>query len=839
MASLPDNLLELVFDLIPVFGQDDFEDIFEASAETFSVGDQYKVRNELNRLCETCEKVIDLRGEVDEKCSKFLHKGRVHYLDDLAKETFSKGLELYGQYTVGIWEEVNQTGNNYRVMKAQQEQARLNAEKFEQQRKAEKLQNILATKLAYTSDNYPAHVIRFGDYLNRDEERMNYAVTAYLIFADGSEVEGVTKDLSVKGIFMRVPLSAKVELDDKVKVKLTEQLPKYKTVAPEGIEYQVKRIECIDNVIWLGLNRTYSEDEDLFSEYAEQLIGSNKFVYKVNLDNAIDAALKLGHEQVFFARTMTMALFIDDAHGQKRLRYALTSGPNEANLQFFVDDADRQYLPSIFTSAKINKILSLKTDHCLLYCFTHRVQNNLLLFAAFSFELQTDEQMKRLFVGYGSKKDSWKVFDIRKVAIDSTDAEMAFSVPSRNYESNDSDEDDEQDESESSAVVADSVDLSKLTYAFMLNELSGELSSGAYHSRGFDADLMSEITQYQINHNDGSAELKWVKYGLEELRHEPRFAYKTKAFVTFTNGMKVESTSIDFSARGVQIFMPRPVAVEKSELVYLTFPLLQKITKQLKLDQLEYRVVRTVNDQKTLFLQAVEVEEQMHHGVKFFKDLIKRNYQKLTLVSESTAQQNLTKALKNLMQKPLVTIPFYVNKVANQMRVTKLVGALEPHQLLQRLQSDEFMAKVNISVLMQHESFEAFISSFAKGTDTPAQYRTMDLFISCTEEAITVKSDLELTDKQQRQAFIEQALSEGEVYCFRVYLFGVQKVQLRKIADELEYIHHYAQHKSKYIALSLTRIVSVGELVDITDFVMDYLAIDPTSIMPAMSLEDI
>lgn len=827
MSQIPDALIEVTYSLIPVFGQEDFDDVFELSAGEFTVGEQYQIRNELIRLCEPCEKVIDLRGEVDEKCKKFLHKGRVHYLDTLARETFEEGVERYGHYTVGVWEEVTNTGNNFRVMQARAEQERLNAQKYERQRKAEKLQNILATKLHYSNDNYPAHVIGFGDYFNRAEERMNYAVGAKLIFEDDRSCEATTKDLSVTGLFLRIPLSEKIELGDKVRVVLSEQLPKYKEIAQEGVEYEVKRIECIDKVFWLGLNRTYSEVKDLFSDYARELIAGNKIVYKVNLDNAIDAVLKMGHEQVFFARSMTMTVFVEDLHGQKRLPYALTSGPNESNLKYFEDDSGKQYLPSILSGRLLNQLLD-GADSCLLYCFTHRIEGQLLYFAAFSWQLDEDPEIKRLFLGYGSKKDSWKVFKVCPIALEKEDADSSFVVPKRSSE---------DAEETSVSTRSDVIDLGKLSHALMLTEVNDKVSNHAYEQLGFNSELMSEITRFQINYNSGAYALKWVKFGLEELRHEPRFSYKTKVFVNFDNGMKLESTSVDFSARGVQISLPRAMAVNIGDTVGLTFPLLQKITRQLVLDKLQYRVVRTVNDQKTLYLQAIEIEEVMHHGVKFFKDLIKRNQHKLTLVTESTEQMRLTRALKNLVQKRLSGIPFYINRVSGQLRLTKLVGSINSHPLLERLKSDEFMGKVNIAQLMNNDAFETFIGAFAKGVSNPSECKSMLLFVAVSDDDIKVKTDFELFDEPKQKAFVEQALSQGDIYCFKVYLFGVARVQLRKIADELEYIHHYAQHKSKYIALSLTRIISVGEFVDISEFVMDYLAVKKTDVLDEISAD--
>ena len=380
MSQLPVALLEVIHQLIPLFGRDDFDDHFEQMAAGYTVPEQYQIRNELVRLCESCEKMIDLRGEVSGKCRKYIHKGRVHHLDELAIEAFEAGLETFGHYTVGVWESVNNTGNNFRVQQERAERERVNAAKCEQARKAEKLQHILATRLQYNAQNYPVHVIRFGDYFNRTEERMNYSVAAVLTNDEGEQMEGVTKDLSLKGIFLRVGLAEKVALDDIYKVRLSEQVKKYSQLTDNGIEYQVKRIEYLDNVIWLGLVRTFAEkNTDEINDYINELIVCNKFVYKVNLDNAIDAALKQGYEQVFFARTQSMALYVENQGSQYRLRYAMTNGLNEHHLRFFNDQDNRQHINTLFSSAQLSRLLGDRNEQTLLYCFSHPVQGSLLV----------------------------------------------------------------------------------------------------------------------------------------------------------------------------------------------------------------------------------------------------------------------------------------------------------------------------------------------------------------------------------------------------------------------------------------------------------------------------
>ncbi|MFT5164666.1 MAG: hypothetical protein ACI9FJ_003273, partial [Alteromonadaceae bacterium] len=292
----------------------------------------------------------------------------------------------------------------------------------------------------------------------------------------------------------------------------------------------------------------------------------------------------------------------------------------------------------------------------------------------------------------------------------------------------------------------------------------------------------------------------------------------------------------------LQVVLPRPVVVKHSEIIQLAFPLLQQITKKLQLSGLDYRVVGTENHNKTLYLRAMSQEEEVHHGVKFFYDLIKRNRDKLTLVADSKEDAILVKTLKNLYQQVLGVIPFYVTRVDGRLRITQWVKSINPHPVFDWLKADNIMAKVDISALIDNSAFEIFVSTANARIKAVNQSESIDLFVQYTEAKVAdkeagegkgaeqqdgpqfeIKTQSELNTPALQKAFVEQAQSKGQFICLRVYMSMVAKVDTRKIAEELEYIHHYARHKSKTITQLLTRINNVGEMVDISEYVIGYL----------------
>ena len=89
---------------------------------------QFLLKMELKRLGQPCNYYIDLRGRVDGEVRPYDHGGKTHYMDDTAVKAFERGIKRYGRYTLGLYEEVMNTDNNYRVRHKQQTEQRLQAQ---------------------------------------------------------------------------------------------------------------------------------------------------------------------------------------------------------------------------------------------------------------------------------------------------------------------------------------------------------------------------------------------------------------------------------------------------------------------------------------------------------------------------------------------------------------------------------------------------------------------------------------------------------------------------------------------------------------------------------------
>ncbi len=113
------EILSLVERLIPVYRSGDLDYLLSQMTEGHPPSAKLLVKMELNRLMAPCTKSIDLRGKVQGECREYHFDGRQHWLDDVAFNSYQKSLKKFGAYTEGVWEAVNNTRNNFRVMKQQ------------------------------------------------------------------------------------------------------------------------------------------------------------------------------------------------------------------------------------------------------------------------------------------------------------------------------------------------------------------------------------------------------------------------------------------------------------------------------------------------------------------------------------------------------------------------------------------------------------------------------------------------------------------------------------------------------------------------------------------------
>ncbi len=169
----------------------EFEPLFAVATKHVPKTEKFLLKMELKRLAGPCTRLIDLRGNVDGECRAYEHDTRTHYLDPLAIRVFEENIEQYNGYTFGVYEAVNNTENNFRVI-------------YQKEKRGIQNQTTAETTKIFEKLHYPATISQFGPYFNRSEERMNFAITINAVFENKKTLEVLSSDISISGCKIRV-----------------------------------------------------------------------------------------------------------------------------------------------------------------------------------------------------------------------------------------------------------------------------------------------------------------------------------------------------------------------------------------------------------------------------------------------------------------------------------------------------------------------------------------------------------------------------------------------------------------------------------------------------------
>ena len=209
MATVIDTYQYIIDQLVPVLQAPDFDELFKAMTAEISKPHQFQLKMELNRLKAPSPRLVDLRGHVQGTVTPYEYDDKTHYLDQLAIEVFERGIRHYGTFTVGVFEEVNSTENNFRVLHQKEQKERLVEKEQAEKRKLQERQQRKAITPLTTSDeeeeedptliSYNANKVQFQSYAIRSEERMNYSIAIEVQFAVGDNIKATSSDLSVSG----------------------------------------------------------------------------------------------------------------------------------------------------------------------------------------------------------------------------------------------------------------------------------------------------------------------------------------------------------------------------------------------------------------------------------------------------------------------------------------------------------------------------------------------------------------------------------------------------------------------------------------------------------------
>ncbi len=801
--------------LKPLLNTSEFSEVFNILTAEIPKPKQFLLKMELKRLGQPCGYYIDLRGKVDGEVRPYEHKGKTHYLDDTAIKAFERGIKRYGQYTLGLYEEVTNTDNNYRVRHKQETNQRIQA--------VISGDPLLAKEpVAENTDDEKAgpSLIQFASYCSRGEERMNFIIDIEIEAEDGEHFQASTVDLSVSGSKLKVPNSRRLQAGQKIAIFFRGLEQEFALGNDNGIAYLVLDTEVVERAQYVRVKRIIENENKGFAEFLKNFINGNKRRYKVNLDNTLDAVVVKGYEQFYLPRISSLPVFLAVREGLPVPICALTTENNRQLVQYFQDERQFSVLIQILSGKRLKACLSKAPleRSTTLYCFTHAAKGKLYYYSATADELAQTPHLQNVFFGFGAQKPSWRVFHLVVHRTHPADAHVLLSLP-------------DSADSEISKLNQPPPQLVQnmiqdFRYVACLTDITQQESTLLYQQISFDESLLGQLKVYGHPKLDEMPPLESVAVQYVNLRAEGRFLYKTKVMLKVNSQHYIEAITRDFSSKGLQIETSETISYQKGDKVQLALPDMQKISSKYGLTDLEYEVMAVSKSQLVMNLRIIEGETP-HQGRLFFEQLIKSNRAKLTLAEETPKFAGLGQALRNMYVKALNSFPFFMHRHGIRYDLNVIGRGAEPnnlHRLLGIFQDKQ--QKFNLQPMLKNNATNLHFANQLKLMKRQDAPKSFELFIrfrqgqSKMEQSFVTEYDFDLKTAQARQYFVQDALANDLLFCFRIFLSRTGRPDTEHINKELSYVSVYAIHKAKVLEEELWSVVGVGDVIDISDEIL-------------------
>jgi len=793
---------DLVNELKTYLGNAKFDLIFKSKTAGLTKPEQFLMKMEMSRLSQPVARFVDLRGLVTGQVKPYEHNGKQHFMDDTAIEVFEKALKQHGEYTLAVYEAVMNTENNHRVL---QKQA---AEKSELQ----ELESNLSTE-----------VIKFASYESRREERMNYSIKVTIDYKDKKNIAASTSDISLSGCKVKLATRYSIKKGELIAMRLVGLEQDFELGLKNGIQYEVVAVENISREFnHIRLKRTYIENNDAFNDFLESFIHGNKRRYKVNLDNTLDAVVSKGYEQYYIPRVTSLYVFLSKKDEQYYPSLSLTTENNIFIQRYFTDERKVPCLYNILNHQRITQLLTqitaVKEDY--LYTFTHVSSGKIYYYSATRTELSNNPNLRDLFLGFGSQKESWQCFKIQIMPSHPDDSFIPLSLP------NSAGENIEKLNKPPSPRVKGLI--KDVKYIVVLTSIGNKAEQTDYKQLTFDKALVNQLKHFGHAKHKTPPYLDIVPLEYVNLRSHKRYLYKTPVSVTI-NDEVFNGYTRDFSVMGLQLECEQPATFKKGDIVLLTFPELQKITKKHKLSELKYEVMAISKSFTTINLKANRIADLPHAGVTFFTQLIEGNKDKLKVSEEAPKVEGLSTALRNMVTKSVCQFPLYLHKEAAHFKTGAIGYGLYASPIHVILQNFGLLGnKTDFSSILTEEQIINVITPNIKDRsrqDPPLAFTlaiNFDPRKGSIEEAIVSQCALG-EDYSSFYKQISKGITSQLIFVMRLYISRTGRPDTDYLSNELKYVSQYAMHKAKDLEEALWAVAGVGDVVDITEEALSHL----------------
>lgn len=785
----------------------DFEKMFTSATANVAKTERFLLKMELKRLASSCTRLIDLRGHVDGECRSYEYENKIHFLDDTAIRCFEDNIKAYGSYTFGVYEAVTNTENNFRVI-------------YQKEKQNLQVGNISPSEdvpKVFEKTQYPAQLFKFGQYFNRNEERMNFAIQLEITFSEGNVAEVTSSDLSVNGCKFRFIGKEKIRIGQEIGIRFVGLEQEFQFGKEALFSYKVCSVQLVDNIQLIGTSRIYAPSihKDSFKSFLEGFIQGNKRRYKINLDNSINALQARSFEQFSLPKINELPIYIEEKGGELSPRFALTCNNNQTTYQYWQNEQRLSTLDCLITEDRM-KSLKKRTmlgKSLLVYSFIHKSQGKLYFYTADEVQLNNDMTFMQHYLGFCSSKSSFAVTELSLIDVITDYADSPLTLSNSILK---------KDEYLNLLTPEDvKFTLEKLPYIVIATDITENYSTKEYQQLAFDDIEISRLKNFGHKRMAEPLIIDEVGINYRNQRQESRFKYKTPTIIE-VGGVKWKGLSHDFSMSGLKVELEKAAMLKKGDVVQLSFPTLQKITSAFDLKFLPYEIVK-INSKKTIINLRIYVEQHQHIGRAFFKLLIDKNRDKLTPDEYSLMTPGLAKALRNIYSASLRIPSLVVQTSGSRYKIETIVGSGEYGSLLPMMRqlSDRQQGYNLYPILSNLQVTNSLHSTLKKmqrsdSAITEVLYISINPNVELVDKAVVTKLGSELESMKLKDMFISNALNKGLFFCLQIKLSRADEPDMGHLSPELNYISSYAIHRGKQIEQDIWSVVGLIQVIDVT-----------------------
>ncbi len=784
-----DEHKDIIEKLIPLFDSDDYDNMVVFLMQDATPPTRLRVKMEINRLMAPCHKKIDLRGRVNGECRAYELNGLSHWLDDVAINTYHRRIKFYGnQFREGLYEELMNTRNNFRVMHQQGVDPKASSQQ----------------KLSADDDTLVVNALRFGNYMLRSESRIFISTPIEVRLPMKQVVNGVTSDISASGAKFKVPSAFNYGLGQTITVSYGELGERANIDALiQGIKYRIIGIDKSDNNSFRWLRVQILDNSEAVSAAIDYEKRNTQQKVKKNTDDLAMQAKSKGYENCYLKHTASLPVYF----AGNNIAHVLLTAQNQHLWQYWHDERNQPVIHHLLSKTRMQALgkQGLKQSSTLIYCFQHQQGDKTYFYSAALPELS--QQQRRLFWLLGAKRESWRVLRLSVFPL--------------------SDEDHERMDDVAPNLINEH---SVLSHVALLEDLTLKESKNDYLLA-----VKPNITARELNvfvHGRSTISEELTRYfDPQPQRTENRYKFSTKVIFASTKTGKVISSTHDLSAHGLNVALSAPTKLTRGDQVMVSLSELAKNAPKDTLASIPYTCVRVAPDRLSVQLVC---EDDGHKAVSYLSLLLEKNHNKLTQIDENISHKELLLVLYQVLLTRLKCAPFFVDKQNHRLNL-RTIGLNFPlnglHKTLSTLSlfSGGNDRQYSLASLFKNK-LKPLVADPVRPIDPPVPtYNELYLKILKLGDKVTdveckLLSEFETTE--QRAQFIKTSQSEGIFIALRISALPMKGALTLLTSQHLTELAQHTLHRARTIENEFSSLVGCGEINDITLEVLTRLSLN-------------